>query len=51
MSERAVQLNQTGNSWSVETGDLAPGVYQVTVQTVQTSTSAPAAVRDVFEVI
>jgi pimeloyl-ACP methyl ester carboxylesterase len=50
-SLQPLQLNQTGDSWSIETGDLAPGVYQVTVQTVQTSTGAPAAVRDVFEVI
>jgi hypothetical protein len=50
-SLQPLQLNQTGDRWSVETGDLAPGVYQVTVQTVQTSTGSPAAVRDVFEVI
>jgi hypothetical protein len=50
-SLQPLQLNQTGDRWSVETGDLAPGVYQVTVQTVQTPTASPAAVRDVFEVI
>jgi hypothetical protein len=50
-SLQPLQLNQTGDSWSIETGDLAPGVYQVTVQPVQTPTGAPTAVRDVFEVI
>jgi len=50
-SLQPLQLNQTGDSWSIETGDLAPGVYQVTVQTVQTPAGSPTAVRDVFEVI
>lgn len=50
-SSQPLQLTQTGNSWTVETGDLAPGVYQVTVQTIQTPMGAPTPVRDVFEVI
>jgi hypothetical protein len=50
-SPQPLQLNQTGDLWSVETGDLAPGVYQVTVETVKTPAGAPTAVRDVFEVI
>jgi hypothetical protein len=50
-SLQPLQLTQTGDSWSIETGDLAPGVYKVTVQNVQTPAGAPTAVRDVFEVI
>jgi pimeloyl-ACP methyl ester carboxylesterase len=49
-SSNPLQLTQTGNNWTIETGDLPAGVYQVTVQTIQTP-GAPTPVRDVFEVI
>jgi triacylglycerol esterase/lipase EstA (alpha/beta hydrolase family) len=50
-SSQPLQLKQTGDRWIVETGNLAPGVYQVTVQTIQTPMGAPTPVRDLFEVI
>ncbi len=46
-----LQLTQIGNSWVIKIGDLVPGVYQVKVQTVQASTTAPNPVHDIFEII
>jgi pimeloyl-ACP methyl ester carboxylesterase len=47
----SLALTEQDGTWSAEIGDLSPGIYQVTVLTVQTARDAPAPVRDVFEVI
>jgi Lecithin:cholesterol acyltransferase len=45
------QSIQAEDSWVIETGGLAPGVYQIKVQTIQTPMGAPSPILDIFEVI
>jgi hypothetical protein len=46
-----LELQERSDSWSVEIGDLDPGVYEVTVKTVRSAAGAPTPVRDLFEII
>jgi hypothetical protein len=47
---QTLEFSEQDHEWMLTTGGLSPGVYRLTVQTVNAGTGAPTPVKDLFQV-